>query len=1303
MPVAWLIGRAKEAMGDVEYEREGDMTQAGDTTSRSKKGSTTGWMLLLVLLPAILYTAWVLGQMRAVERRNMRLLDRAVSRIDHVLTACKSSVQNLFNDLKYVEDFFDRQPYLDEPGAGELGKLRNLAASESLRKESPDSENDELLVAVDFSRSEADLVLLARWQEDPSSGRKAATVGIKVNLEKILRGLPLDREFDHLFVADENEDVILHYEPPWFGKIRSGLRIHNLGQLLPREQADRSDRDESITEAAGIRRLGEALFGAEEVRNEEYRFYSQPLQLELYQQDGLAPVVKTWKLYGLVPIDRTLRQAAGIAPAIVLGLILVLIVAVLAIPFLKLAFMDRRERFRHWDAYLLALGTFCVLQLCGIILVALDANLHLREQAEESLERLADSVDGALESSLRSLREQLQHYDTQLCQRGLVPLPDGVFEDTKLLAKTGVPESPAADQLGLDRAAYPLFASVFWIDSAGDQFAKANIRGHNTPPVSVRRRSYFQAVVQGRLSALEGGADVFFSSHQSITTGERFCALSLRSCLSSDGGTVAAAITGETDSVMYPVLPPGYGFTIIGDDGKSHFHSDGRRALEENLFDELKDTDRLAAAMLSGSDEHFDTSYLNRRHKIFIRPLESRPWWIVTFYDTEILNTIFMEAVVDAAALAILYTLCLVTPIVLMYGLVLRRKPSVWLWPSTARVGLYRRLALVLVGLMVLFLMVQRKLDGDAAIALCLLLPAVTCLLSLVVYRQERMTISLPGAGKVAWLKLPWPGVRGLFWYVACTTLFWLLVGILPGVSMLNLTWKDQLASLFKHETQDLADRLDDRYERIKKHYSDVEVASTEEQAIAEHSACAGDLHQASLLGTDVVLSSLQMVPISPETAMVGHRSAQSSPAAALRGLGWTRFLDRYTPFVTDQSGLLRYRWHAATAGGSWWRSAEHGLLYLPRKQPPLPFHIVSDPLRVTPELGLLSVLGALLLVAALVMWNLYCARRLFFQRIGEEVAPISIEDLAEHRLKKNVIAILTSPFDRRAVVGSGGVYYLDLARAEGDPVSEVSESDQTVVCDHFAAGLDDREQRLWKLEQLEQLITRDRKVIILCNRKPSEILLQAWREQGAGQESDEIPRWWHLLSAFEVKPMVLAYGPRAGHSDILQREQLAGNVGRQELLDRRIDRFEGYYRSLWTSCSQEEQLVLVQLAEEGFLNPKQALVARQLLQRGLLVRDPALRLMESGFCAFVQRVHDRQEVKTWEQDFSGPGWSGLRWGFTKVLMVAATFVAVVISLFLFATQQQLQDAAIGVVSIAAVAVPILLKLVDSVRRRGRL
>jgi hypothetical protein len=1268
------------------------MTKAGDKTSRDKKGSTTGWMLLLVLLPAILYTAWVLGQVRAAEKRTMRLLDRAVTRVDHVLTACQSTVKNLFNGLEYLEDFFERQPYLDKPSVEELSKLRALAQSQKGRVIPEPS------VRVGFCSTESDLLLLARWQKDGESRYEAGDVRIKVNLEKILSSLPLDREFDHLFVANENDHVILHYEPPWFGKIRSGLRINNLSQLLPRKKADRSDKkDLGLTEAAGIKRRGESLFGAEEVRNEEYRFYSQPIQLELYEetyQEGKEiqqqaimtwkKEVKTWNLYGLVPIERTLRQAAGIAPAIVLGLVLVLIVCVLATPFLKLAFMDRRERFRHWDAYLLALGTFCALQLCGVIMVALDANLHLLGQTEESLETLADNVDAALKRSLQSLRKQLQHYDSQLCERGL---PSYYDDDINLLAKPNGVESPEANQLGLDRAAYPLFASVFWIDSDGKQFAKANIRSHNTPRVDVSTRSYFQAVKNDRLSALDGGADVFFSTHQSMTTGDRFCALSLRSCLSRDDSTVAAAITGETDSVMYPVLPPGYGFTIVDDNGDSLFHSDGRRALEENLFDELKDTDRLAAVMLSGSQEHFNTNYLGQRHKVFIRPLESRPWWIMTFYDADFLITVFMESVVDAATMAILYSLCLVAPIALSYGVMFRRRASAWLWPSTARLRFYRRLSLVFVGLIVLFLMIQSKVGGNGAVYLCLLLPPVACLLSLVVYRQERSTTSTRRTGKAGWLLMPRLRMHALFWYIACTTFFWLLVGILPGVSVLNLTWKDQLTSLFKHETQVLADKLDSRYERIKEHYSDVEVATTKDQAIAEHSDDSDDVHQASLLGTSVVFSRLQSTP--------DHHSV-------LQGLDWTRFLDRYTPFITDRSRALRYRGNAETVDGSWWRSPEHKLVYLPHKQPPLPFHIVSDPAKTKPEIGLLTIPGALLLVAALVLWNLYCARRLFFQRIGEEVAPISLEELTEH-LNKNVVAILTSPFDRRAVIGSSSLQYLDLAVPEDNAVSAIPQGQQAVVCDHFAAGLDDRKLRLWKLEQLEQLLERERKVIVLCDRKPSESLLQAWRDEEArtGQEIDEILRWWQLLSLFEVKPVVLAHGPKAGQSDIMWREQLAGEVGKQERVDRRVDRFEGYYRSLWTSCSKEEQLVLVQLAEEGFLNPKQALVVRQLLQRGLLVRDPALRLMESGFCAFVRRVHDAKEIKALEQDFTGVGWSGLRWGFAKILMVAATFVAVVISLFLFATQQQLQDAAIGVVSIAAVAVPLLLKLVESIRRRG--
>lgn len=131
-----------------------------------------------------------------------------------------------------------------------------------------------------------------------------------------------------------------------------------------------------------------------------------------------------------------------------------------------------------------------------------------------------------------------------------------------------------------------------------------------------------------------------------------------------------------------------------------------------------------------------------------------------------------------------------------------------------------------------------------------------------------------------------------------------------------------------------------------------------------------------------------------------------------------------------------------------------------------------------------------------------------------------------------------------------------------------------------------------------------------------------------------------------------------------------------------------GYYAALWTACSEEERLVLVQLAEEQFANPRQVAMVRRLLQRGLLVRDRALRLMNDSFRLFVERFQDPAAVTAWERPQGGLGWAQLRWGLLVVLVAVAAF--------LFVTQKDLFDKTIGFVSALAVAVPGLLKLVRS-------
>jgi hypothetical protein len=123
------------------------------------------------------------------------------------------------------------------------------------------------------------------------------------------------------------------------------------------------------------------------------------------------------------------------------------------------------------------------------------------------------------------------------------------------------------------------------------------------------------------------------------------------------------------------------------------------------------------------------------------------------------------------------------------------------------------------------------------------------------------------------------------------------------------------------------------------------------------------------------------------------------------------------------------------------------------------------------------------------------------------------------------------------------------------------------------------------------------------------------------------------------------------------------------------LDAAEPYYRSVWELCSREERLVLIQLAQEGLLNPCRIELVRRLSRRGLVVVDPRFKLMNESFAQFVRTVESPERVAEWEHTASGLSWSRLG---TPLYALAA----VVIIILLFTEQDMLS----GVLAIATAA-----------------
>ena len=307
--------------------------------------------------------------------------------------------------------------------------------------------------------------------------------------------------------------------------------------------------------------------------------------------------------------------------------------------------------------------------------------------------------------------------------------------------------------------------------------------------------------------------------------------------------------------------------------------------------------------------------------------------------------------------------------------------------------------------------------------------------------------------------------------------------------------------------------------------------------------------------------------------------------------------------------------------------------------------------------------------------------------------------------------------------------------------------SGEPVLLDRFEKGSGDGQMSARKLWLVEQLVAQRRRVVILSTFSPVP-LQHGSPPAGPASKADEGPsaeqRWASLLTSsfmvidldprFEtdadassrppgrmtVLEQSLGTGWQAWLRDfsarfrvgqyrnvrlVLERE-CAGNpylasihddldrmirrrgeegLDREEILAEIEERASNYYEALWACCSQVEKLALEHLAEDGFANYRDSKIVRRLIARGLVRRDPHLRLMNETFRRFVVSTVRREEIAELEQATQASAWDHFKRPF-------ATILALVLVLFA-ATQKERFDATMAIILGATGVLPSLLKL----------
>jgi hypothetical protein len=132
--------------------------------------------------------------------------------------------------------------------------------------------------------------------------------------------------------------------------------------------------------------------------------------------------------------------------------------------------------------------------------------------------------------------------------------------------------------------------------------------------------------------------------------------------------------------------------------------------------------------------------------------------------------------------------------------------------------------------------------------------------------------------------------------------------------------------------------------------------------------------------------------------------------------------------------------------------------------------------------------------------------------------------------------------------------------------------------------------------------------------------------------------RWWHYDPREWPKTLGIeldGYRPFAPIRDELRRmwnAQKRESVPFDELLRAVRLKTEASYELLWASCTRSEKLVLIQLAQEGFVTAQSWDVVAPLVAKGIIVQSPGLAIFNRSFRDFLRGIERSGVVREWEQ-----------------------------------------------------------------------
>ncbi len=583
--------------------------------------------------------------------------------------------------------------------------------------------------AVRFvTQSGTSAIKLAYVHQDRAMTKTRWKITAVVDLSRIMRQLVTEDIFSDVLLADRMGRVLYHYQsagdPFGFEFVDVSFLLHRRDDSESKDSG--TDKDEAGRKDNVVSRL--PLFNEASIGGISHTVFAQAT--DILAEGGTA---QTLILVGIVPAGKFYAEARAIPLNYLLLLAGLLLILFFVHPYVKLQTDRPTERLTPISVAVLivstvfgtALLTFGLADIATYHNVEQHLNTQLKVVSEEIRKRFNDNVQLGLgqlamfdqscqnneECSNRLKDSSFYHLSERLC---IGVNEDGIGKGFSFFPTKADNCTEDTRKNSLTEVVYRDVKTMFWVGSNGEMKV---LRSREPDPwkyANLKERQYVSRVWEDE-TFTHDQQRFWIQPIYSLTSGENSAVLSMKSAASAGqhlARPIVAALEVKLPSVTDAGMPPGLGFAVIDQKGEVLFHSDSRRNLRENLFEETDRGERLRQAVFARATARFDGRYWGKDRHFHIAPLfptdiieasiekRSGPiiespdvhWSLVTYWDTDMLRALNFRSLYSSGVLFLVYVLIVVSIGIVGWWTYSRANGSAsrWVWPQSEHLHRYQ-------------------------------------------------------------------------------------------------------------------------------------------------------------------------------------------------------------------------------------------------------------------------------------------------------------------------------------------------------------------------------------------------------------------------------------------------------------------------------------------------------------------------------------------------------------------------------------------------------------------------------------